>query len=154
MFKDIDRSSIILFSAFVLALIISLLAYFFIDNVAVTRIFFFPGRTPALSGETRRLPHQKTREDAIQQFVEELILGPMNINHNRLVPEHTKLLSVMYRRQDTVFLDFSADLVVRDNSIPLSYQEMISGIEMNIKYNFPYVKQIIVAVDGEELSFK
>ncbi len=151
MFKNISRCSIILFSAVLFALLLSLFLYFFIDNVHVTRTFFFPGRDGTLSGETRRLPHQKTRETEIQQYVDELILGPIDINHNRLVPENTRLLTVMYRQKNTVYLDFSADFVVHDKSMPLNAEEMVSGIKKNIKYNFPFVKRIIIAVNGEQL---
>ncbi len=151
MFKNISRCSVILFSAVVFVLVFSLFLYFFIDNVQVTRTFFFPGRNGSLSGETRRLPHKKTKETEIQQFVEELILGPFDINHSRLLPENTRLLMVMYRPKNTLYLDFSADFVVHDTSMPLNPQEMVSGIKRNILYNFPFVKHIIVAVDGEQL---
>ncbi len=151
MFKNISRCSLILFSAAASALLISLFLYFFIDNVHVTRTFFFPGRNGTLSGETRRLPHQKTKEAEIQQFVEELILGPVNIDHNRLVPENTRLLTLMYRPKNTVYLDFSADFVVHDTSMLLNSEEMVSGIKKNITYNFPFVKRVIIAVNGEQL---
>ncbi len=152
MFKNIRRCSIILFSAIAFALLLSLFLYFFIDNVHVTRTFFFPDRRGGLTGETRRLPHKKTKEEEIQQFVEELLLGPMNIDHNRLVPENTRLLTLMYRQKNTVYLDFSADMVVHDKAFHLSCAQMASGIKMNIKYNFPFVKRIIIAVDGEQLN--
>ncbi len=151
MYKNISRCSIILLSAIAFVLILSLFLYFFIDNVHVTRTFFFPGRNGNLSGETRRLPHKKTKETEIQQFVEELILGPIDINHNRLIPEDTRLLTVMYRHKNTVYLDFSADFVVHDKSMLLNAQQMVSGIKKNITYNFPFVKHIIVAVNGEQL---
>ncbi len=154
MFKNISKLSVLLFSALVLVFFASVFIYFFLDDVHVSRTFFFPGLKGELSGETRRLPEKKLTEDKIEQFVEELILGPFDVNHNRLIPKETRLMGIMFRNQDTVYLNFSADFVILDGSTSLSYQEMISGIKRNIEYNFPFIKHIIVSVDGEHLKLE
>lgn len=151
MIRNMSKLTLVLLSALIIALVGSLSIYFFIDNVHVTRTFFFPERTGRLSGEIRRLPEQKSSEAKIELFVNELILGPFSIDHERLVPENTKLLSLMFRDGNTVYLDFSADLVVHDDSSILSLGEMVLGIKKNIFYDFPFVKKIIVSVDGEQL---
>ncbi len=152
MVKKYSRTSIILASALVLSFAVSLSLYFIVDNVHITRTFFFPDRRGGMAGETRRLPDKHSDEDRIGQFVEELILGPFDIDHNRLIPEDTRLLSVMLREKDTVFLDFSADYVIDAGSTGLNYQEISSGVIMNIRYNFPFVKHVVIAVDGEQLK--
>ncbi len=152
MFKNMSRLSLVLISALVLVLAVSLSAYFIIDNVHISRTFFFPDRRGGMTGETRRLPDRKSGEERIEQLVEELILGPFDIDHNRLIPKDTRLISIMLRNKDTVYLDFSADFVISAGSVSLSYPEIISGIERNIRYNFPYVKSIIISVEGEQLK--
>jgi hypothetical protein len=118
MFKNISKLSLVLFSALVLVLAVSLSAYFIIDNVHISRTFFFPDRRGGLTGETRRLPDRKNGEEKIEQLVEELILGPFDIDHNRLVPKNTRLISIMLRNRigskiEKVDLTFGRCLPVR-----------------------------------------
>ena len=152
MFKNFSRLAVILASALLLSLAVSLSAYFIIDNVHITRTFFFPDRRGGLKGETRRLPDLKGDEQKIGQLVEELILGPFDIDHNFLIPKDTRLNTVMLRNKSTVYLDFSPNFVIAAGTTSLSYNDIISGIEKNVRYNFPYVKKIIITVDGQQLK--
>ncbi len=154
MFKNLSRLTLVLGAALVLSLAVSVSAYFIIDNVHITRTFFFPDRRGGLRGETRRLPDVKGEEQKIGQLVEELILGPFDIDHNFLIPQNTRLYTVMLRDKDTVYLDFSPDFVISAGKTSLNYLEIASGIKKNVSYNFPHITKIIISVDGEVLRLE
>ncbi len=147
---QLEKRCIILISIISLLLVVSLFIYFFAGNNLDRRVLFFPGRVK-YSGEVRMVPHKKTKEDEIQLFVKELILGPYSINHFRIIPQKTKLQSLFFRQKTKLFIDFSSDFIVFDNDFNLVPSEMIVLIEKNLEYNFPFLKEISVSVDGQTL---
>ncbi|MCK5672820.1 MAG: GerMN domain-containing protein [Spirochaetales bacterium] len=147
----IDKRSLILISILLFLLLSSLLIFYIADNNLVRRVFFFPGRD-TYSGEIRRVPRQKSLEDDIELFVNELILGPYNIDHLRVIPEDTRLQNLLLRNRSLLFIDFSADLIVSENELSIIQSDMLEILRENLRYNFPKLEEITLSVDGQTLQ--
>jgi spore germination protein GerM len=146
----LEKRSVILIIILAVLLITSMTAFFIADNNLVRRVMFFPGQKN-ISGEMRRIPRQETLEDDIKLFVKELILGPYSIDHLRLIPENTELQNLLLRNKSLLYIDFSADFVIRDNNLSLITSDTISLIRKNLKYNFPILEEIRLSIDGQSL---
>lgn len=146
----LEKIPLILISAFAIIFVSSMSIYFINDNNLVRRVLFFPGRS-SYSGEVRRIPRQESVEDEVELLVRELILGPYQIDHLRAVPENTKLQTLLIRNRSLLYIDFSADLIVFEDgfsSVPSKIKELI---RRNIIYNFPFLEEITLSVDGQTL---
>lgn len=147
----IEKRTLILISILIFFLLISITLFFIIDNKKVRRVFFFPGRD-IYSGEMHRVPRQGSLENEIELFINELILGPYNIDHRRVIPENTKLQNLFLRNRSLLYIDFSADLVVSENKHNIVQLDMLELIKKNLNYNFPILEEIILSVDGQTLQ--
>lgn len=145
----LKRRPVILISVLALIFVISMSAYFYNNNL-VRRVLFFPGRS-SFSGEMRRVPKQNTVEGDVELLIRELILGPYRIDHLRTVPENTKLQNLLIRDKSLLYVDFSADLVVYDDNFSIVTEKMTTLIRRNIIYNFPFLEEITLSVDGQTL---
>ncbi len=148
---NLGKSSIILISMISLLLTVSLLIFFIVGNNSDRRVLFFPGRED-YSGEVRMVPHKNSSEDSIQVFVKELILGPYSIDHFRIIPPKTKLQSLLLRNRTKLYIDFSSDFIVFNDDFRMVPSEMTVLIKKNLKYNFPFLKEITFYVDGQALQ--
>jgi hypothetical protein len=145
----LKRRPVILISALALIFVISMSVYFFNNNL-VRRVLFFPDRS-SFSGEMRRVPKQNTVEGDVELLIRELILGPYQIDHLRTVPENTKLQNLLIRDKSLLYVDFSADLVVYDDNFSIVTEKITILIRRNIIYNFPFLEEITLSVDGQTL---
>ena len=146
----LNKNSVILISIISLFFILSILIFFIAGNTSDRRVFFFPGREE-FSGEVRLVPHQKSSEDNIQMFVNELILGPYSIDHFRAIPQKTKLQSLLLRNKTQLYIDFSSDFIVFNDDFSMMPSEMTVLIKKNLNYNFPFLKGISISIDGQTL---
>ena len=146
----LEKRTLILISIMIFLLLISITLYFFVDNNLVRRVLFFPGRDN-YSAEMRRVPRQNSLENDIELFINELILGPYNIDHLRAIPENTKLQNLLLRNSSLLYIDFSADLVVSETKLNIVQSDIIELIRKNLNYNFPILEKIILSVDGQTL---
>jgi hypothetical protein len=147
----LGKFSYILAAIFILLFVLSILMFFLVDNTLARRVLFFPGMKSS-SGETRRVPTQDSVEEDIEVFINELILGPYNINHIRALPESTRLQNVFLRDSSLLYIDFSADLILGDNGFSMNILNMTEIINKNLEYNFPFLKEIMLSVDGQILK--
>ncbi len=146
----VEKMPLILISVFTALFVLSVSIYFFNDNTLVRRVLFFPGSI-SYSGEARRIPRQESVEDEVELLIRELILGPYQIDHLRAVPENTKLQNLLIRNRSLLYVDFSADLVVFDDGFSIVPSKMTALIRRNILYNFPFIEEITLTVDGQTL---
>ena len=149
MIVKLEKTPVILISTLVLVFVVSISVYFFNDKL-VRRVLFFPDRS-GFSGEMRRIPKQNSVEDDIELLIKELILGPYKIDHLRAVPEKTKLQNLLLRNKSLLYIDFSADLIVSDDSFSIVVEKMMELIRRTIMYNFPFLEKITLSVDGQTL---
>ena len=148
--QKLERIPLILISVFAIIFVLSMFIYFINNNNLVRRVLFFPGRNN-YSGEVRRIPRQESVEDEVELLVRELILGPYQIDHQRTVPENTKLQNILIRNRSLLYIDFSADLIVFNDEFSIVPSEMKELIRRNIIYNFPFLEEITLSVDGQTL---
>ena len=145
-----EKSTLILISIMFFLLIFSVIMYSYVDNNLVRRVLFFPDKNN-FSGEIRQLPEQESQEENIKVLINELILGPYSIDHHRTVPEKTRLHSILLRNKSTLYIDFSADLIVSVHEHGIVCSDMLKLIRKNLKYNFPILEEITLSVDGQTL---
>ena len=93
----LEKTPLILISVFAILSVLSMSIYFFNNNL-IKRVLFFPGRSN-FSGEMRRIPRQDNVEADVELLIRELILGPYKIDHQRAVPENTKLQNLLIRNR-------------------------------------------------------
>jgi len=134
--------------------VLSVIVYIFTGAGQVNRVLFFPTEgTMELSGELRRVPRRGSDEENIELLVEELILGPVELSLNPLIPKYTTVRTCMFRDR-TVYLDLSPELIVGKGSVELSVDESLAGVDRTIRFNFPRVEDIVFFIDGEMYDFK
>ncbi|RKX78973.1 MAG: hypothetical protein DRP87_04785 [Spirochaetes bacterium] len=147
--KSIFSNLIIWPSLFLIVLAGSLIIYFGQANLRVERTLFFPIElTGKLNGEMRRLPLRKGKEENIELFIEELILGPRKIENARLLPEETDIRYLLLRG-DKLFIDFDSDILFREEQVSLSLKEIIDILKKTLKFNFNFIKEIHITIMGQ-----
>ena len=142
---------LILFSA---ALVISVVFYLVLGADTAKRTFFFPKVVSSdqtedqrMEGEVRYLPKRKGLEGNVSLLVDDLILGPMEPDHARLVNAQTRLLSVSIHR-GMAYLSFSLDLV-EENGEALPVPDQLQLIANTVIYNFPQVYKLYILIEGQ-----
>ena len=133
--------------------IISSIAYITSNIHKTERIFFFPDhRSGKTVGESRKVPRIPfNKEENIDIFLQELLLGPINMNLDPLFPVGTKLEKILFRGK-IVYIDLNFMALLPDKWAVHDFENSILLIKKNIKFNFPYVKKIVIAILGQELE--
>lgn len=144
-----NRVSLILGGVLLFSLAVSLFLFFYVNHGWVERVLFFPRYTDSGSpGETRRLPRRENREEELRYFLEELMLGPSKIENIPVVPEETELRTVMFRDQ-ILYFDLSEDILIQSAGRPLPLERRMALIRRSILFNYPWVNEIIITINGE-----
>lgn len=150
--KYFDRTTIILAGALALIFLISAVSYLIWGNEQEEQVLFFPThQTMEARGEARILPRKDTKEQEIELLVKEILLGPFNINYMPVVPRDSRIRSIMLR-EDTLYIDFTIDVVFQEAGSSLSLQESLSYIGHSIQFNFPRVRNIIYSINGNQIE--
>ena len=132
-------------------LAVSLVFFFLFRGPLHYQVLFFTDiRTGELSGERRMLPRLKDRNRAALQLVEEVILGPVNIQHSRIVPRSSYVRTLMLRDK-VLYLDLSPD-VFHDMEDADGFWTIKSAFEQTIRFNYRTIREIVLTVDGKELG--
>ena len=132
-------------------LLVSLALYFRTNIHRAERIFFFPdhksGKSIGESRKTSGIPFNK--EKNMDFFLKELLLGPIAMHLDPVFPVGTKLEKILYRGK-TLYLDLNFMALLPDKRAVHDFSHSILLIEKNIKFNFPYVEQVIITILGQE----
>lgn len=151
--KKIERGPAILLGAWLLLLLISLTSYFIWGNEQEQKVLFFPRyRSSQCEGESRILPRKDTAEAAIELLIDEILLGPMNVNYVPVVAKETKLQTILYRN-NTLYVDLSDDPIFGHTDSTLSFQESLDCIAKSVQFNFPEVERIEFTINGFQPDF-
>ncbi len=114
------------------------------------RTLFFPGTTSArLTGERRLVPRTRARQEEISVVIEELVLGPAQITHGRLVPRQTRVQAVVLDQKD-VYVDLSPDVMFGGDEVRLEVLDGLAGIEDTLFYNFRWLDSVTLTIGGQE----
>lgn len=150
---NLDRGA----AAFVLAagailvgvMILSCVLYFANETRWTRRVLFFPVfGTIDLDGEERFFPRQDTLEADIELTVQELILGPKEPEHIRVLPSDVRIDSIMYR-DGTLYCNLSKEMLTNDTASPYNLEEMVQAVGNSILFNFPRLKHVHLFVNGQ-----
>ncbi len=142
-------------SLLVLVFLLSLLLYLAQNSRWQPRILFFRNAGFAsdlslarsrLAGEKRFLPAQGFLELDVELLLNELILGPTDHEHERILPKDIRVKSII-ERDFVVFVDLSKEILFSRTDIDLD--EMIESIGNTLFFNFPRIREIHVFVEGQ-----
>ena len=130
--------------------IISFAIYISVNLHKTERTFFFPEHNNSKTvGESRRIPRFINREKNVDIFTRELLLGPLNMKLDSLFSSGTKLEKMLYRNK-IIYLDLDIKALFPDKKAIHGFDTGIRLLKKNIKFNFPYVKKVVVTISGEE----
>lgn len=112
--------------------------------------FFYERQTDKIIGEKRRIPKIIfNKEHNIDVFVNELLLGPADMKLDPLFPIGTKVKKILYRDK-SLYVDLNFMALFPDKKAVHGFDKGIELVEKNIKFNFSYVKDIVITVLGQE----
>jgi hypothetical protein len=100
--------------------------------------------------EWRVLSPEDNMDSRVRLIVEELLLGPMELGAIPFFPGGTEIRSIVVNDGNrTVYIDFSSEIIVHDQSENIGFEEVMDLLEYNLFRNFPRLEQIIVTVEGQ-----
>ena len=148
-YKMSPRTVILLILLIILFYSVSV--YFKSNYQKADRIFFFPDhKSSSPIGESRKTPKIPfEKEENIEIFIKELLLGPISMNLDPIFPTGTRLEKLLYRDK-TVYLDLNFMALLPDKRAIHGFDNTMLLIEKNIKFNFPFVEKIIVTILGQK----
>lgn len=131
------------------ALAVSVAAFLLLGNRQIERVLFFPGNiTSNVSGERRVVPFHHNVQEDMKQVVKEVILGPESIYNSRVLPKGSSIQLFMLRG-DTLYIDFSSDIMEHKAEVKLNFDEGIATLEKTLRYNFRWLGKVIVTINGQ-----
>ncbi len=151
----LDKENCVFMSAvlFFLFFVISIISFLFFSDGRVKRtMFFLSEKSHILVGESRQLPVMSTREEDVRVLMEDLILGPFNINNTAILPEGTRINSLFLRKK-VLYIDLSDESVIFQHNVQISFSKICKGIEKTLRFNFPWIKKIQFSIHGEPVVF-
>ncbi len=115
------------------------------------RVLFFPEvNSTKYAAEVRDLPPGAGPIEDIRTLLEDLLLGPSNMNYAPALPPGTRLVSAMLSG-DELYVGFSRE-IYRTESDPAVPREMLQGVADTVYFNFPWVSNVRFFIGGKELS--
>ncbi len=148
--QKLNTVTVSLLGALAAALFLSVLLFSLSgESRSTERVLFFQEyRSADFTGEVRELPKKASKEADIELLVREIILGPIDIHNDPLLPEDADVRSVMLRDK-TLYVDFSIDVIFQRQDSVLSFSEVLDGVRRTITFNFPSVERIVFTIRGE-----
>jgi hypothetical protein len=115
----------------------------------IRRTLFFPGATDlSLRGESRLLPRTRSQERDVALLVEDLILGPAEIDHGRVMPRGTAIRSLIVNERE-VYIDLSSTAIDPEESVRLPLDRALGAIERSVIHNFRTLDTVLITIDGQ-----
>ncbi|MDR2184416.1 MAG: GerMN domain-containing protein [Treponema sp.] len=125
----------------------------FLTAGLVRRTFvFYAVRDETPIVEDRMLVRGSSKEVDITRYVEELLLGPASLNAAPLFPRETALEALLYR-DGVVYADLSRYAALPPPEGGDVFRSLAS-IDQGIRRNFPFVRDIRLFIDGNEVAFR
>jgi hypothetical protein len=132
-------------------LITSIFLFAFSENW-IKRILFFPHVNSAkVIGEERFLPDLGNQKENILLLVDEIMAGPYKYGNLPVIPENTKIKSVIIHN-DMLYVNFSKDIFNVNKLVLITPKEMLQAFANSVFYNFPNIKKVYVFIEGLPVS--
>ena len=116
---------------------------------SVRRIFIFESYDTAEKSMEVRYLHKKEGEEAVREFVEELLLGPESDRYIRLFPYGTKLLSC-FIRDGILYTDLSEEGALSREGTS-DTEKACALLKENVMRNFSGIKDYRIFMMGNEV---
>lgn len=104
-----------------------------------------------MEAELRVIPHYNMPQKQMEQLVREILLHPVDVRLNPIVPEDVTLRSLMYDKENqTLYIDLSDAIVITDRSGKKYPSDtlMLEMLEKNIRFHYPMLEQVLITVNG------
>jgi len=117
------------------------------------RVLWFPDATQAsIQAEWRNLPAQGTLHSELQQYVNELILGPSRLGSTPFITAGSSLESIVLDENNRLFINFVGEALLDTEMIGQSLEDVVVLLKRNLQHNFRNLREIRVTVHGQELG--
>ena len=147
-----NRAAAIWSGALAVVFLLSLILYLVLDTSKFGVVIYFPNDSDhRLTGEQRFVPRSRSIEENMTTVVNNVILGPEQLMHDRALAKETSIRALMVKGS-TAFVDLSPDLLFPTEDVALTFDESIRALQKTILFNFPGIKRVVVTVNGEEPS--
>jgi hypothetical protein len=142
----LKRTSYAILLVILASLIISLVIWF-IRFPGIRRSFIYQSSdSEKYRIEYRYLP-AKTVQGPIQNYIDELLLGPISEHCSPIFEKGTKVLSC-FKKDNTLYINLSDDLLKADTQTT-DYRKQIELFEKNVFRNFGSINKIELFIDGK-----
>ncbi len=143
--KNVLISGVLFFGTFFFSL-----GSFIVERYSTERrLLFFPEHIQrTITGEVRPVVKRDSVEENVEILLHELVLGPMDIKHSRLVSQEARIKSVLIR-EGIAYVDFSYDILQTGEDVKIGYDEGLSAIKRAILYNFRGLKDVVFTIEGQ-----
>ena len=143
--KLLKQLPLILMGIFILlAIILVNLGFGRLDQV-----YFFPlDNGSGYNGEERQIRRYSDKAERMEHTVKELLLGPSELELENIVPQGTKLQSLILRDKK-VYLDFSRHFFEDFKGYSLPFQERLEYVEKNMIFNYPFLEEVVITIEGQ-----
>lgn len=143
-----SKKLIILISILSFVFITSLIFYF-VDVKSTRKVFIFQSLDDnSIHFEVRYLPKVE-KSQRIEQYINDLLLGPINDRYRPLFPDDTKL-NYCFIRDEKLFIDLSEESVMQ-KGISSDTKTAVELLKLNITKNFNGIKDVILFMMGQEV---
>lgn len=116
-------------------------------------LFFAAADEPVIYGESREVAVGRRLDEQVRQVMAALIAGPERNTGISAIPPGTELLSVLLDDSaNTLYLDFSSDLVAAHPGGSAAEYCTIAAIVRTIGENFPEIEAVQILVDGSQVD--
>jgi len=148
--KTLLHSLPVLIGALAFIAVLSFLLY--LNHNTRELLLFYPlDDMQTLEGELRSVIHHGKQQKQMEELVRELLLHPVDVRLNPIVPEEVYLRSIMLNKEEQIlYIDLSDGLVLVDRS-GKPYPEdklMLEMLEENIRFHYPKLSQVLITVNG------
>jgi len=128
--------------------LVALLFYLVWPPSRVARTLFYPSATGTeLSGERRLVPRTRDFRRAVELLAEEIVLGPVWIEHAAVLARETPIRSVAIAGK-TAYVDLGVEAVLHADRVRLPMADGLAALEKTILYNFRSLEAVVVTVGG------
>ncbi len=125
--------------------------FFLISNERRTMVFYtVKDNIPVI--EERMIPSADTVEESLTRYVDEVLLGPVDLDTAPLFPEGSRLESLMYRDGD-VFINLSETAALPPVNGIRDVKQNIMTFVAGIKRNFASIGKVVFFINGNEVFF-
>jgi hypothetical protein len=141
-----------IFGGLFLAVLLVSLFSFALSKEWIRRIIFFPHvNSTKVIGEERFLPDLGNQRENVMLLVDEIVAGPYKYGNLPVIPERTKLKSVILQN-GILYVNFSKEIYYIDKLVLITPKEMLQAFTDSVLYNFPEIQKVYIFIEGKPVS--